>query len=328
MSTGNRPEPLSAEHVAVLVTAATSAPSVHNSQPWRFRAAGDAVELHLDRSRGLAVADPEQREAVISCGAALEALTLAMAHLHHGAEVSVLPDQWDPDHLATVRRGPRQEPDRESVRLHAALTARRMHRMPFDQRPVAANLVAEVARAARQGTVWCREVRGAEQRWLVGEVSAQAAGELLGDPAYRAELAGWTRRDGGTGDGVPFASLGEEPYPVNGLPWGLYADASVDADAFAFDVFLLIGTGEDTVRDWLAAGRALMRALLHGVSRGLAASLLTQPIEVATARRVLVEGLSLPGAPQVLLRLGHPSGRPPASPRRPIAEVLTADDAR
>jgi hypothetical protein len=253
----------------------------------------------------------------------LEALALAMEHLRHRAEVELLPDGRDPDHLATVRRGARQEPGRESGRCYEALSIRRMHRLPFDRRPVAAHLVAEVAKAGRHGTVWCREVRGADQRWLVGEVSAQAAGELLGDPAYRAELASWTRQDGHRGDGVLLAALGEEPYPVNGLPWGLYAESTVDADAFAFDVFLLIGTDGDSVRDWLAAGRALMRVLLHGVSRGLAASLLTQPMEVDSARRVLVEGLNLPGTPQVLLRLGHPAGRPPRSPRRPIAEVLT-----
>jgi hypothetical protein len=323
MSTADRPEPLSREGLAVLVAAATTAPSVHNSQPWQFRAAGDAVELRLDRTRELPVADPGHRESVISCGAALEGLVLAMEHLRHRAEVAVLPDGRDPDHLATVRRGARHDPSPDSERRYAALATRHMHRMPFARRPLAAHLVAEVAQAARHGTVWCREVRGPDQRWLLGEVSAQAAGELLGDPAYRAELAGWTRWDTRRGDGVPFASLGEEPYPVNGLPWGLYADAAVDADAFAFDVFLLIGTGEDTMRDWLAAGRALMRVLLHGACRGVAASLLTQPMEVATARRVLVVGLNLPGAPQVLLRLGHPAARPPGSPRRPIAEVLT-----
>ncbi len=322
-----RPEPLSARDLAVLVSAATSAPSVHNTQPWQFRAVADAVELHLDRDRGLPVADPAHREAVISCGAALEGLALAMGHLHHRAEVTLLPDERDPDHLATVRRGARRDPGARDERWYAALPARRMHRMPFARRPVAAHLVAELEDAAGGGAVWCREVRGPDQRWLLGEVSAQAAGELLGDPSYRAELADWTRRDATRGDGVPFASLGEAGYPVNGLPWGLYADAPVDVEAFAFDVFLLIGTGEDTVRDWLAAGRALLRVLLHGASRGLAASLLTQPLEVPTARHVLVEALNLPGAPQVLLRVGHPTGRAPGSPRRSIDDVLTGEEA-
>ena len=317
------PEGLRQDEVATLLAAATAAPSVHNSQPWRFAVAGDEVRLHLDRSRTLPVADPAGREAVISCGAAIEGLTLAMGHLGYAAEVTLQPDPGEPDHLATIRRGPAREADRQAESWYAALGRRRMHRRPFAPKPVSGSVVAELTQVARHGPVWCREVTGPEQRWLLGEVAAQAAGELLGDPAYRAELAGWTRQGRGrTGDGIPLAAVGEQPYPESGLPWGLYNEPSVDDEAFQHDVFLIVGTGQDGVREWLEAGRALMRVLLHVTSRGLACSLLTQALELAAAREVLVEGLALPGQPQVLLRVGHPLEQPPRAPRRPISEVL------
>ena len=66
-----------AGHAGFLVAAAARAPSVHNTQPWRFRAGPDAVELWTDPRRKLR-ADPSGREMLISCGAALFGLRLVI----------------------------------------------------------------------------------------------------------------------------------------------------------------------------------------------------------------------------------------------------------
>ncbi len=52
---------------AELVTAverAVRAPSVHNTQPWRWRVGDDAVQLHADWTRHLVATDPD---AATSC---------------------------------------------------------------------------------------------------------------------------------------------------------------------------------------------------------------------------------------------------------------------
>lgn len=67
-------------HAGFLITTATRAPSVHNTQPWRFRTGPDAVELWSDPRRKLRT-DPSGREMLISCGAALFGLRLAVRSL-------------------------------------------------------------------------------------------------------------------------------------------------------------------------------------------------------------------------------------------------------
>lgn len=86
---------------------AVRAPSSHNTQPWLFRLGADRIELHADRSRALRVNDPDDRELVISCGAALFNLLISAAHHGWSAQPHVLPS-GDPDHLATVVLAPTQ----------------------------------------------------------------------------------------------------------------------------------------------------------------------------------------------------------------------------
>ena len=75
-------EPLAAAEIArYVVTAAVWAPSVHNTQPWRFTASGQQISLHADAGRQLRVADPDGRELMISCGAALFTARLALRSL-------------------------------------------------------------------------------------------------------------------------------------------------------------------------------------------------------------------------------------------------------
>jgi hypothetical protein len=75
------------EKLLFLLTYAVLAPSGHNTQPWRFRVRANEVELYADRTRGLPVVDPEDRTLIISCGAALFYLRVAIRHFGYADEV-------------------------------------------------------------------------------------------------------------------------------------------------------------------------------------------------------------------------------------------------
>jgi hypothetical protein len=87
-----RAVPIPAGQAGYLIGTAARTPSVHNTQPWRFRVGEYAIELYADQRRKLRV-DPVGREMLISCGAALFGLRLAVRSLGYLLVVELLPLQ-------------------------------------------------------------------------------------------------------------------------------------------------------------------------------------------------------------------------------------------
>ena len=84
----------------------------------------------------------------------------------------------------------------------------------------------------------------------------------------------------------------------------------------------VLSTATSTRADWLRAGQALQRVLLTATQHGIAACPLTQPLETSDTWQVR-DPVSGRGTPQLILRIGY--GLPvPATPRRPVSEVLDA----
>jgi hypothetical protein len=113
--------------LAMAVEHALRAPSVHNTQPWRWRFRAGGVDLYADRGRHLAATDPDGRDLLLSCGAALHHLRVALAAGGLAVAVERTPDPEDADHLATVTitAGP---PDPADAALFREIPRRRTDR--------------------------------------------------------------------------------------------------------------------------------------------------------------------------------------------------------
>lgn len=321
-----------AELLLWLVRYAVLAPSSHNTQPWQFVAHDGALDLRADRTRALPVVDPHDRELAISCGAALGMLRVA-AH-RAGREVSIdrLPVRGDTDLLARIRLGARRALDQETMRWFAAIAHRRTVRRRFEETPVPQAALDALAQVARDEGAWLAtldEPAGREQlAFLVSEGDRRQAS----DAAFRRELAMWihpnhTRsRDGMPGyafavpDLVSFAG----PFFVRTFDWGDRHAARDRELALGSPVLAVLGTPDDTPREWLRAGEAMALVLLAATAAGLRASFLNQPCEVAelrpALRRLVAEQTGHLGAPQLVLRIGY-GPEAPATPRRPAGEV-------
>jgi nitroreductase len=328
-----------------VVAAATRAPSIHNTQPWRFVATPERLDVFLDPDRSLPVLDPSARQQVISCGSAVEFALVALAAAGRTAEADVLPDAGAPDRLATIRVTGNRTATAEDRVLGKAIDRRHTVRAPFQPRAVPEALVDRLQAEAGAFDTWVKPITRSEEEVATVFLISRAEEMEQGDPSYVAELQRWLRTDPAAVDGVPVEAVPSgDPHarPSNWLIRDFVVGdrdqhsflAEGDPDAPPPDVerptVVLMGTDDDDRRAWLQAGRALGRVLLHATASGLAASPLTQALDWPATRARLRSRLSLVGHPQMLLRMGYPPESPAAtvSGRRPVGEVLRFEPAR
>ena len=142
-----------AEAMRAVLTLATRAPSVHNSQPWYWRVGPSTLNLYADSSRHLPRTDPDRRDMLLSCGAGLHHCTVALAAIGWRAKIHRLPDPSEPGHLAAVEVVA-QSPGELDVTLAAAIARRRTDRRTYSPWPVPWGDIALMgARAARAGVM-------------------------------------------------------------------------------------------------------------------------------------------------------------------------------
>ncbi len=320
---------LSREEVHSVLETASLAPSVHNSQPWRFLLRPDRIELHADPERALPATDPTGRELRLSCGAALLTLRLALRDKGIRPLVSLLPGADAPGALAVVRRGTAQAPDAEDLALLAAVRSRRTNRKPFADAAVPTTHRVLLERAADTERSWLHVVDDRAERAKLQRLVLRAQHEQAADDAVSAELRAWTehRPDGA---GIALDSAGPRPesqdeWVLRDFAPGTAHERPPDKDYESDPLVVVLCSFYEGPLAELLAGQAMQRVLLTATTLGLSASFLSQPIEVPHVREELRRALGGTLAPQTLLRLGF--GTPvPATPRRSVAELLMAPE--
>jgi nitroreductase len=308
------------------LNAAAAAPSVHNTQPWRFRLRPNRVDLMLDPDRRLYAIDPDGREAYISIGAALLNLRIAILAAGRVPIMLLQPEHDEPDLLASVMIGGTHRPDATVRSLASAIDKRRTNRRPFRDIEVRDEVIDQLAAAARVEGAALVAADPITRTALLGLIRT-AYDRQQEDPGYVAELGRWAHTDAGRRDGVPARSFG--PIDDGGvLPirdFGL-AQPTVLRRHARFEsapTIVAIYTNGDTPLYWLRAGLAMERVLLTATVRGVANTPMTAPTEVPEIGSLL----SSPGYPrtvQVILRLGY-GDLCPATPRRPLGDVIAID---
>jgi hypothetical protein len=285
-----------------------------------------ALELRADSRRRLVQLDPEGREMLVSCGAALFGLRLAIRHLGYQPVTELLPSPAQPDLLARLRLGAAAAMTPDEQALLAAVRRRHTRRDGFAEPPPVGLLATLQSDAEAESATLVLVDRPRAYRRLATLVAAADRAQRR-QPNLRAELRTWTRPAGSRArDGVPArayrARQGPSPRDLVvrdfdlGRGWGLLdpADSSQAATA------VLTTVGDDRA-DWLRAGQALHRVLLRAASDWVFARLHTQPLEIASLRAAVRAQLALPGAPQMVLQFGR-SHVAPLTPRRPVGDLL------
>ena len=308
MSTTARSEMFELLHHAV--SRAILAPSIHNTQPWRFRIGTNTIEIRADRDRRLRVLDPTGRQLMISLGCALFNARVALAAERREVSVHRLPNPSDPGLVARLVVADRSAPWHPLTRLDPAIDRRHSNRRPFFETRVADEVQWELTAAARAEDSMLTPVTSDFHRLEVARLLWEAEAEQADDPAYRAELREWTtgiasRRDGITSQSYPMSSddRGEIPLRDFGVKVGGHM-APVTASG-RDQCLMILGCRQDTSLAWLRAGEALERLWLEATRLDHVASLFTQLIEVPDLRDELRIQLGLEYQPLVLIRVGQ-----------------------
>lgn len=312
-----------------LVHYAVLAPSGHNSQPWLFDVVDDTLELWADRNRALPVVDPDDRELVISCGAALANVRVALRHFGYEGSVEILPQPGDDDLLARVRLGDPATPTGDDQAAFAAIPRRRTNRRIYDDRPVPDEVLAQLEADARCEGAWLHVVHGDDARLAVGDLVAEADHLQWADRRFRREIASWihpnrsARRSGMRGYALGLKDLQSHtgPFVMRTFDLGKGKAARDRQIAQGSPVLAVLGTDGDTQADWIATGQALERVLLRARTHDVWGAFLNQPVEMPEVRPRLAGALGRNGFPQLVLRMGY-GPEPRLEPRRPAIEVM------
>lgn len=310
------------EQMQAAVVDAVRAPSLHNSQPWRFRLRDGGIEVSIDPQRRLPATDPTGWGARIACGAAIFNLRLALAVAGTPAHVHLRPHPAEPDVLARLEPDTPRAATASEQSLYAAIARRFSNRAPFWPDPVPADVRWRLAEAARAEGGWLELVIGTSAVAAVAEIAHSANRVLERDPAYQQEEDEWIRSEPAA-DGISVQSTGPRREPRDLLPQRAFATRhrAPGRDFEPEPLIAVLGSPGDTAPDQVIAGQALQRVLLTATESGLAVSLISQPVEVPGAREQLRLALGRRSAPQMVMRVGY--GQPGwPTPRRGIAEVI------
>jgi hypothetical protein len=303
------------EQVRHVVTAATLAPSVHNTQPWRFVTHDDGLDLYADDSRRLAVLDPTGRQVRLSCGAALVHCRIAARGLGLAVDVELQPDPRVPDLLARLRLRPGPAASEAEVDLATAMLHRHTYRGVFEDRPVPDALVDQLRALAEAEGAMLRPVTSAGDLVELEVLLARADATEQRNADYRAELGAWVGRASTTrGSSVTLRDfrVGDPPTAPGG---------TADPPVAERPLVVLLSTIGDDVKAWLHAGQAMGAVLLHAASAGVLAQPLGQVTDLPGTRARLGVALGLVGVPQLVLRMGY-ADQHATTPRRSVEDVV------
>ena len=334
--------PATTHHARMALRRAASrahlAPSIHNSQPWRMKLGGDALELALDPDRLLPAIDPSGRQSWISCGCALfnarasfagEDLTYRVLRFPEGEDSLIFArlELTSGHHLDDEERAAR-----ETLReLDAAVLLRRTNRTKFADDEVGRGFVTRLAAAALVEGGILTAVQREEHREAVARLTRRADAHQFADPGFRAELRDWTtdnpyRRDGVQNTAVPHVDgSAHDEIPLRDFDSHGHGRLPATTGSNRHQTMLLLGTAGDTRLDWLRAGEALEHVFLEIARFGYATSPIMQALELPETRSELRSELGLTYYPQFLFRVGKALSGTAPTRRRYLEDLLIED---
>lgn len=307
------------------------APSAHNTQPWRFIATNNQIDVFIDYSRHLTISDPTQRQLFISLGCAIENGVIAAKHWAYDVEVTYFPEGEGKDKPVARLKGLEGQADDAHVdELFSAIADRRTNRHFYDAKPLASSERASLDSRQDDDVIFIEDEVRLQK---IADISAQATEKTLSRRDFKSELAQWVRNNWTSRhDGMPgYAMIMPAPlslissFMVRVAPIHKQEAPKTKQQVTSASAVAVIATPGDTTTDWLDAGRTLERLWLEATVAGLAAMPVVAAIEAGDDfRQQLQDAVSTNRHAQSMIRIGHnDKGILQATPRRQLEDCAT-----
>jgi nitroreductase len=309
--------------------AARFAPSIHNTQPWRWVVRDGALELFGVTERQLTEQDPEGKMLLLSCGTALHHALVALDAEGWRHEVS-RPDSPENGPIAVIRPTGREAVRPEATRHFQMLQVRRTDRRTVTDEVVPESTLTFLIKAAEEGGARLH-VLNRDQVLQLAAAADLAQKAQDSDDRLRAETASWVGGERADGTGIPASALPEE-LPLTTVAERDFQTRGTLAAGEGHDrgatYAVLYGTGDDSV-DWIRGGEALSRLWLAAAEQAVSLLPLSGPVEIPSTRVALRQMLGGLGWPFIAVRLGSldpARSAPPKTPRLPAGQVIEIVD--
>jgi hypothetical protein len=300
------------------------APSIHNTQPWRWRLGGKTLELFIERGRVLDVIDQDGRLAMLSCGTALHHARVSLAAQGWQVTVTRMPDHTRPDCLAQLVIGGHRIAVGQPVALHQRIIPlRHTDRRPVTGAPVDPESIEAITASVEAEDTWLH-ILHPDQVLDLASAARHAQDVDVGESGWSTELDYWTGGDRPAGAGVPHAATPDRiaRMTLPGRDVGQHGAHPISAAHDTAAVYAMLYGHGDEPPDWLRAGEALSAGWLTATEHGDSVLPLCAPAEVTSTRQAMRVMIASIGYPYLVLRLGVVD---PGDPGPPHAPRLPAD---
>ena len=310
-----------------LIRYATLAASGHNTQPWRFRVAGDRIDILPDTTRRTPVVDPDDHHLFVSLGCATENLMLAAAARGRPGRAEFVPADGGAVAFISAAGAP------VASELFDAIPRRQSTRANYDGRPVPTETLRALIAAAATPGVDMVLLTDRPRIERIADLVARGNSAQRADPAFVRELKHWLRFNPRaaleSGDGLFSMASGSPALPslIGPIFFDLFAGVDAENDKYrsqlrsSAGVAVFIGARADPAH-WVQVGRACQRFALQATALGLKHAHINQPVEVPSLRSEIAGLVGAPGRrPDIVMRFGY-GPTLPYSARRPVQSVL------
>jgi len=277
---------------------AAQAPRESDLRTWDFRVADTHLELTVKNTTLLEAVDPDGRESMIGCGAALLYLKLALKHFGCLGRVALFPDLDQPSLVARVHFGFCRERDPHEQLLFEAISRSGVGSSRSGETPVSEAMLAALSHSAAGERGWLDFIQSEMSQQRVMELGLAGDQPWTNSEQWRTRPASdateasdsrWARRL------IAFGSRKMASRRVVVEPVRLI---STPPAALA-----VVKTKTDDKHGWVEAGQTMARIVLRAQAMGLSWAL-SNPMRRRHAREALRMGVGRKGFAQVILSFG------------------------